>query len=65
MSFFHDLSERRANRLDATEYELTSWAARTWKTYSAHRLSVALHVSVAWEIVSALGIATATDPRGL
>ena len=35
-----DLAEERQNRLNKAEYELTTWAARTWLSFSAQKISV-------------------------
>ena len=51
------------NRLNKAEYELTTWAARTWLSFSSQKLSVALHRATALEIAHALGISTGADER--
>ena len=53
----------RADKLQASEYDETTWAARTWTTFTTQRISVAAHYSAAFEIANALGLATAADPR--
>ena len=58
-----EASEHRANRLNKGEYESTTWAARTWLSFTAHKVSVALHLAVATEIAGALGLATAGRGR--
>ena len=58
-----DLAEERQNRLNKAEYELTTWAARTWLSFSSQKLSVALHRATALEIAHALGISTGADER--
>ena len=58
-----ELAKDRANRLNAGEYDLTTWSARTWMAFSTQQLSVAIHSAAAFEIAHALGLATATDPR--
>ena len=55
----------RANRLTSTEYDETTWSARTWLSFSVQKLSVAVHRAAAGDISRALGLATATDPRGI
>jgi len=36
-----ELLEQRENKLFASEYEETTWSARTWTTFAAQKLSVA------------------------
>ena len=57
------LAEERQNRLSTSEYDLTTWSARTWTSFTVQKLSVALHRAVAMEIGLALGLSVATDPR--
>ena len=45
-----------ANKLFASEYEETTWSARTWTTFAAQKLSVALHYAAATEISAALSV---------
>ena len=53
----------RADKLESSEYDETTWAARSWTTFATQRISVAVHYSAAFEIANALGLATAADPR--
>ena len=53
----------RQNKLYKHEYDETSWAARTWTTFTVQKLSVALHRAVAGEIASALGLSQVVDSR--
>ena len=53
----------RQNKLRKDEYEVTTWAARTWLSFTAQKVSVALHRSVALEIAHALGLSAAVDAR--
>ena len=53
----------RQNKLSKTEYDETTWAARTWAAFARQKLSVAVHLSVATEIAHALRMGAA-DPRG-
>ena len=46
-----------------SEYDETTWSARTWLTFVAQRLSVAVQLSVAQEAAEALGLSVAADPR--
>ena len=58
-----ELVELRQNKLSKTEYEDTTWAARTWLAFSVQKLSVALHRAAAFEVVHALGLSDAVDAR--
>ena len=58
------LAAERQNRLTSGEYDLTSWSARSWTTFTNQKqLSVAVHMATAHEIAQAFGISTAVDPR--
>ena len=58
-----EAAEHRANRLNKGEYDSTTWAARTWLSHNVQKLSVALHLAVAYEIANSLGLATAVGAR--
>ena len=45
------------------EYDETTWSARTWRTFSSQKLSVAAHYSFALEIAQALRLPTTGDGR--
>ena len=60
---FRELALHRQNKLRKDEYEVTTWAARTWMAFTAQKVSVALHRSVALEIAQALGLSAAVDAR--
>ena len=65
-ALMHELraaAEWRSNKLTSSEYDETTWAARTWLTFVAQRLSVAVQLSVAQEAAEALGLSVAADPR--
>ena len=47
------------DKLTSSEYALV----RTWLTFVAQRLSVAVQLSVAQEAAEALGLSVAADPR--
>ena len=61
--FLKELTEERANKLNTAEYDDTTWAARTWMTFTAQKLSIAVHMAATGELIRALGRAAATDPR--
>ena len=64
VDLLRELAEYRQNKLEKHEYDLTTWAARTWMSYSAQRISVALHHAVALETAHALGLSASVDGRG-
>ena len=53
----------RENKLTASEYDETTWSARTWMAFVTQRLSVAAQLSMAQEAAEALGLSLAADPR--
>ena len=56
-------AEARQNRLARSEYDATTWSARTWMSFNTQKISVALHTACAMEIADALGLPSAVDPR--
>ena len=63
-TLMHELraaAEWRSNKLTSSEYDETTWSARTWLTFVAQRLSVAVQLSVAQEAAEALGLSVAAD----
>ena len=56
-------AEWRANKLTASEYDETTWLARTFMAFTTQRLSVAVQYSAAQEVAEALGLSVAADPR--
>ena len=54
-----ELADVRDDRLSKAEYDDTTWAARTWSTWAAQQISVAVQQAVAEEIAHALGMPTA------
>ena len=44
------------NKLTPAEYEETTWSARSWTTFAAQKISVALHYAAAFEISMALRV---------
>jgi hypothetical protein len=53
------------NKLNAQQYDATTWSARSWLAFQTQRLSVALHMALAWEIGCelGLGVCNGADPR--
>ena len=58
-----ELARERQDKLNRNEYDETTWSARTWKTFTRQKLSVALHRAVATELVQALGLSHVADTR--
>ena len=58
-----ELKEERGNKLQKSEYDLTTWSARTWLTFTRQKLSVAVHLAAAYEVGQALGLAHGADTR--
>lgn len=56
-------AEWRNNKLMASEYDETTWSARTWMAFATQRISVASQLSMAQEVAEALGLSVAADPR--
>ena len=63
MGLLKRAAEQRMNRLTHYEYDQTTWAARSWSTFSAQKLSVAVHLAMATELAVALGLPVVGDPR--
>ena len=57
------LAAERQNKLNKREYDDTTWAARSWRSYAAQQISVAVHRTVSMEIAQALGLSGAADER--
>ena len=57
------LADERANKLNKREYDDTTWAARTWRSYAVQQISIAVQRTVCMEIAHALGLAGAADER--
>ena len=47
-------SDWRQGRLVSSEYDETTWAARSFMAFVTQRISVAIHISLAQEIAEAL-----------
>ena len=63
MRLLRRAAEDRGNRLRGVEYDLTTWSARTWMSYTAQRVSCVLMRAVAWEMASAMSLTRVRDPR--
>ena len=50
------VAKERDNKLTPAEYEETTWSARSWTTFAAQKISVALHYAAAFEISMALRV---------
>ena len=53
----------RGNKLRGSEYDDTTWAARSWTSFTMQRLSVKLMRAVAWELATAMELTRARDAR--
>ena len=53
------------NKLSKRQYDETTWSARSWLSFQSQKLSVALHIAMAWELGAELGLGVcgAADPR--
>ena len=56
VELLHELAKERDNKLTPAEYEETTWSARSWTTFAAQKISVALHCAAAFEISMALRV---------
>ena len=56
VELLHELARERDNKLTPAEYEETTWSARSWTTFAAQKISVALHYAAAFEISMALRV---------
>ena len=53
------------NKLNRRQYDETTWSARSWLSFQTQKLSVRLHLALAFEIGAelGLGVCLAADPR--
>ena len=56
-------ADTRGNKLRGSEYDATTWAARTWLSYATQRLACALARAVAWELATAMEPTRVRDAR--
>ena len=63
MGVLRQADDWRQGRLVSSEYDETTWAARSYMAFVTQRISVAIHISLAQEIAEALGLSVAADPR--
>ena len=56
-------AEERGNKLRGSEYDATTWSARTWMGYAGQRISCALARAVAWELAAAMELTRVRDAR--
>ena len=56
-------AEQRGNRLRGSEYDDTTWSARTWTSYTMQRVACALANAVAFELAEAMGLSRVRDTR--
>ena len=63
MSALQRAADWQQNKLTSSEYDETTWSARTWLSFVSQRLSVATQLAAAQEVAEALGLSVAADPR--
>ena len=56
MRLLRRLRDQVSNTLSHAQYEETTWSARSWTTFAAQKISVALHYAAAFEISMALRV---------
>ena len=64
VSTLREAAEWRKNKLASSEYDETTWAARTWTSFVSQRISVAAQLAMAQEAVEALGFVGGGRPPG-
>ena len=63
VDLLEECAQQRQNKLRKDEYDVTTWSARTWLTFSVQKVSVALHRAVALELAHGLGLSAAVAAR--
>ena len=63
VSLLRRAAEDRGNKLRGSEYDATTWSARTWLGYAGQRISCALARAVAWELAAAMELTRVRDSR--
>ena len=63
MSALQRAADWRQIKLTSSEYDETTWSARTWLSFVSQRLSVATQLAAAQEVAEALDLSVAADPR--
>ena len=53
----------RGNKLRGSEYDSTTWSARSWTSFTVQRVSCALMRAVAWELAAAMDLTRVRDSR--
>jgi hypothetical protein len=56
-------AEERGNKLRGSEYDDTTWSARSWTGYCMQRISCSLARAVAWELATAMELTRVRDAR--
>ena len=56
------LADDVANKLSARQHDEATWSTRSWLAFQSQRLSVALHLALAWEIGAELGLGVCCGP---
>ena len=55
--------DARGNKLRGSEYDATTWSARSWMGFTAQRIACALARAVAWELATAMELTRVRDAR--
>ena len=63
VELLREAAEARGNKLRGSEYDATTWSARTWTSFAAQRVSCALMRQVAWELATAMELTRVRDVR--
>ena len=63
LELVHRAAEVRNNKLRGEEYDRTTWAARSWTTYTMQKVSCALMRAVATEVATSMGLTRVRDAR--
>ena len=63
MELLRRAAEERGNKLRGSEYDDTTWSARSWTSYTAQRISCVLARAVAWELATAMQLTDARQGR--
>ena len=63
VELLREAAETRGNKLRGSEYDATTWSARTWTSFAAQRVSCALMRQVAWELATAMELTRVRDVR--
>ena len=63
VKLLREAAETHGNKLRGSEYDETTWSARTWLSFVAQRISCALMRGVATEMAAAMELTRVRDAR--